>query len=289
MSDSSQARHLEAISVALSPAGTATDADIVPLSAARMTRRRRMVASVVAAALIAPAGLAAASEGSIPGDALYSVKQISERVLVLFDSDVIAEHRVEEIEALEAAGRFDAELYDDARAALTELGEDHPLWRRLAAATGHRHDDRSVSDDDDRSEDDAGVSVEGLTLPDGGTVTATLVGNELLKLDLPPGWRLTEIDDDEATLEHDDYRVEIDVLSDGSLAVDVMDRLERSDDDGDSGDSVEDETSATDSEEDDDSADTSTTSTTAGEDHSDDSDSTDSSGDRTDDDGSESP
>jgi hypothetical protein len=155
MSDSAQAQHLEAISAALAVRGDASDATLVALPSAGVGRHRRIVASVVAAAVIAPAGLAAASEGSIPGDALYPVKQLSEQVLVLFDSDVIARHRIEEIEALDTAGRFDPELYANARAALEELREDHPLWERLAASTeAGDSDDRgeAIVDDDDRSE-----------------------------------------------------------------------------------------------------------------------------------------
>ena len=156
MSDSAQAQHLEAISAALAAGADASDGTVVPLSSAKASRRRRIVASVVAAAVIAPTGLAAASESSVPGDTLYPVKQLSERVLVLFDSEVIARHRIEEIEALDTAGRFDPDLYDDAREALTELGEDHPLWERLASSTEGAGDSDDSDDtaigDDDRSE-----------------------------------------------------------------------------------------------------------------------------------------
>lgn len=168
MSDSAQAQHLEAISAALATGAGAADGTVVPLSTAGAGRRRRIVASLVAAAVIAPAGLAAASEGSIPGDALYPVKQLSERVLVLFDSDVIARHRIEEIEALDTAGQFDPELYDDAREALIELGEDHPLWERLTSSTKTTSDpddrDEPTIEDDDRSElepaDDSSLDTE---------------------------------------------------------------------------------------------------------------------------------
>lgn len=252
MSDAAQARHLEAISAAL------TTAEVAPLSSARANRRRRVVASVVAAAVIAPAGLAAASDGSLPGERLYPVKQLSERVLVLFDGAVVARHRIEEIEALEGAG--DVDLYEDARHALAELGEDHPLWQRLAAATAQNDtgDDQTISDDDDRSEDDsAGTAVVELALPDGTKATFTIAGGGLEAVDAPSGWTVSGLDDDEATLESNDYTVEVEVLSDGTLSFDVTER-------GDEPASDDDEsatTSTVDPTDDDESADSETATT----------------------------
>jgi hypothetical protein len=237
LSDSAQARHLEAISAALSD-GT-EDGTVIDLSGAGAVRRRRFVASVIAAAVIAPTGLAAASEGSVPGEALYSVKQLSERVLVLFDSDVIARHRIEEIEALDGAGRFDPKLYDGARAALTELGEGHPLWERLAAVTGtdDGEDEPIVRDDDDRSgvAASAGPETVTLALPDGSEATFAIAGRDLVDVAPPTGWTVTGLDDDEATLSSSDFEVTVEVLADGSLGMEVIDRL-----DDDSSDAQED-------------------------------------------------
>lgn len=246
MSDAAQARHLEAISAAL------PSDNVVALSAAAPSRRRRIVASVVAAVVIAPAGLAAASEGSVPGDALYPVKQISERVLVLFDSDVVARHRIQEIEALEAVGRFDTDLYDAARQALTELGENHPLWERLASSTEGADDsdggeETTTADDDDRSElEPADSATVELVLPDGSKAVLTIAGGELLDVDPPAGWTVTELDDDEATLTADTFEVEVRVRSDGSLDTEIS---ERRDDDTAStgGESEDDGTEADDS------------------------------------------
>ena len=228
MPDAAQARHLEAISAALTAAGSASDGAVVTLSSAGTARRRRLVASVVAAAMIAPAGLAAASEGSVPGDALYPVKQISERVLVLFDTDVIARHRIEEIEALETAGRFDPDLYEDAQEALAELGEDHPLWERLASSSVAEDDtddeDEAVIADDDRSEFEPDEPTEvGLELPDGQKATLTVAGGELLAVDPPAGWMITELDDDEATLRSDGFEVGVELHPDGSISTEITD------------------------------------------------------------------
>ena len=222
MSDSAQVRHLEAISAALS------DGDVIPLSSARSTRRRQVIASIVAAAVIAPAGLAAASEDSVPGDTLYGVKQLSEKVLVLFDSDIIARHRIEEIEALEDAGPIEPELYEDAREALTELGDDHPLWERLSASTATLADEDerepTPDDDDDRSDTEAvstaPVRLE-LDLPDGTEATITIDAGRIVDIDAPAGWAVRELDDDEATLNSASYEVEIDLETDGTLRTEV--------------------------------------------------------------------
>ena len=229
MSDSAQARHLEAISAALS------DGDVIPLSSARSTRRRQVIASIVAAAVIAPAGLAAASEDSVPGDPLYGVKQLSERVLVLFDSDIIARHRIEEIEALEDAGPIEPELYEDAREALTELGDDHPLWERLSASTATLadEDEGESTPDDDRSDNEAvsipAVSLE-LDLPDGTEATITIEAGRILDIGVPAGWAVRELDDDEAMLKSASYEVEIDLQTDGTLRTEVTTRVDVDDD-----------------------------------------------------------
>ena len=190
--------------------------------------------------MIAPAGLAAASEGSVPGDTLYPVKQLSERVLVLFDSEVIARHRLEEIETLEALVGLDPDFYDDARAALTELGEDHALWERLASPSTADHADSDESDesgsmttdDDDRSDGEA-VEPERVTLqlPDGSEAGFVVAGNQLVEVDLPTGWLVAELDEDEATLMSDDYEVEVQLLDDGSLSAEVTRQTADDDDD----------------------------------------------------------
>lgn len=218
ISETAQARHLEAISAALS------EGEAVSLAGARSNRRRRAVASIVAAAVIAPAGLAAASEGSVPGDTLYPVKQLSERVLVLFDSEVIARHRLEEIEALEAIGRPDPDLYDDARAALTELGEGHPLWERLASSS-------MAADDEDRSRGEAPPPGRvTLRLPDGSEAAFMITHNGLVEVDPPTGWLVIELDDDVATLTSAHFEVDVQLLSDGTLNAEVTQRTPDDDD-----------------------------------------------------------
>lgn len=132
ISEAAQAKHVIAIAEALS-VDVADEAEIlVPIDSKR--KRRKLVASLLAAALLAPAGLAAASDNALPGDALYPVKKVTEKVLVLFDQDIVALHRVEELEAAARDIRTDAQLSERARAALSHLSSDHPLWGRFHAS-----------------------------------------------------------------------------------------------------------------------------------------------------------
>lgn len=62
--------------------------------------RRKWALGVVTAALVAGPVAGVASEGALPGDPLYPVKLTIEPVRALFDSDVVAEHRVAELDGL---------------------------------------------------------------------------------------------------------------------------------------------------------------------------------------------
>lgn len=140
LADDVKAAHLSAISEALA------SAPVVPLD--RVSRRRRVIAAVTAAALIGPTGLAAASGDALPGEPLYGVKQVSEQVTSLFDPDVIARHRVEEAEALAMLGRRADDAITKAADAVAGLPEDHALRQRLAALAADRDDDDPEQDRD---------------------------------------------------------------------------------------------------------------------------------------------
>jgi hypothetical protein len=91
--------------------------------------RRRIAAAVAAIFIVAPAGMALAAENAVPGDFLYPVKEITERVRSYVDNDIEATHRVEEVERLvflrapsHAVDRA-AERADSATAQLSESGE----------------------------------------------------------------------------------------------------------------------------------------------------------------------
>jgi hypothetical protein len=245
ISDRAQARHLEAMAAALSEL---SESEVVSIDAAR-PRRRQIVASIVAAAVIAPAGLAAASEGTLPGDPLYSVKQASEKVLVLFDTDLIARHRIEEIEALEDQGMSDSSLVESARLALAELGADHPLWKRLEASTARDDADEQAAPlaevlDDNPSDasEAADDTLDTLTvdLPDGTQATITVDDGDIAQVAAPTGWTVTDVDDTHARIENGKLEVEIDLLEDGSAHLEVreLDASDTSDaDDAESRDS----------------------------------------------------
>lgn len=131
LSEAAQAKHLSAIVSALS--GVVSDEVRSPSSSEPAIKRRKLVVSLLIAAMLTPAGLAAASDNALPGDALYSVKQITEKVLVLFDHEIVARHRIEELEANGQDSTFDARLAESAEAALSQLSSDHPLWGRFLA------------------------------------------------------------------------------------------------------------------------------------------------------------
>ncbi len=100
----------------------------------RLSWRRWVASAAAAGALLTPAA-AIAADGALPGDALYPIKRLLEPVVRLVDRDVIAEHRVEELEVLIARdGSSDivTDLLIDARAAVGAV--DVPELRdRLAA------------------------------------------------------------------------------------------------------------------------------------------------------------
>lgn len=122
LSDAAQAKHLSSIADALSISAPTPQ----PIRA-----RRKLVAALVSAAMLTPTGLAVAADDALPGEALYSIKQVSEKVLVLVDPEIIARHRIEELEA--SASEVNEELSEGARDALTRFAGDHSLWDRFHA------------------------------------------------------------------------------------------------------------------------------------------------------------
>ena len=108
-------------------------------------RRRFTVVAVAAGLFVLPAGIAIAAEGSLPGDALYPVKQVTETVRSWIDDDLPAQHRVEELEKLVAADSSSDVIAEQLRRAADAVGEldsGHHLRSRLAGASAGVADDR---------------------------------------------------------------------------------------------------------------------------------------------------
>jgi hypothetical protein len=100
--------------------------------------RRRFAGALAAVFVVAaPVGMAVAAEDAVPGEFLYPVKQATERVHAVFDAEVEATHRVEEVERLvflraprEAINR----AVERAEAATSELTDRDTLGSRLESA-----------------------------------------------------------------------------------------------------------------------------------------------------------
>lgn len=131
MPDEAKRRHLDAVEAAREVKAAWTPP--------RLGVRRRLSVGLVAAALIVlPTGIALAAEGSLPGDALYPVKRVTESIRSLLDDDVVAEHRIEELEQLmasDAPAEVIADQVDRATREVDRLGSGHRLGPRLDVAT----------------------------------------------------------------------------------------------------------------------------------------------------------
>jgi len=131
-------RHLAAIHSALAEADQAT----APAIAFSPRRRLRHRAAAALAGLVlagAPVGAAVAAEGTVPGDLLYPVKQVTERIRSVVDHDIVAEHRVDELETLLDRGADEETLARQmtrARLALDEVGDNAELQLRFQHALG---------------------------------------------------------------------------------------------------------------------------------------------------------
>ena len=100
--------------------------------------RRRLAGALAAVFVVAaPVGMAVAAEDAIPGDVLYPMKQVTERVRAVFDDEVEATHRVEELERLvflRAPRAVVTRAVERAESATSELAERDALGSRLEDA-----------------------------------------------------------------------------------------------------------------------------------------------------------
>ena len=126
-------RHVAAVSTAIRTAPPTP----VP---AGFNLRRRVAAAVAAVAIVAPAGMAVAAEDSVPGDFLYPVKEVTERVRSYVDRDIGATHRVEEVErliVLQAPSHSVSRAVERAESATGHIPESGELRLRLEMARQH--------------------------------------------------------------------------------------------------------------------------------------------------------
>ncbi len=129
--EGTKTRHLVEMSAALKSAPPA------PVPAGFAMRRRLAGALAAVFVVAAPVGMAVAAEVSVPGDFLYPMKQATERVRAVFDSDVEATHRVEEVERLvflRAPRAAITRAVERAESATSELGDRGTLGSRLESA-----------------------------------------------------------------------------------------------------------------------------------------------------------
>ena len=121
-------RHIAEMSAALRTAPSA------PIPTGLALRRRFAGAAAAVLMVVAPVGMAVAAEDSVPGEFLYPLKQVTERVRAFADDDVAATHRVEEAERLVIRGAPLVEItraVERAEIATSELVEDANLGSRL--------------------------------------------------------------------------------------------------------------------------------------------------------------
>ena len=104
-----------------------------PRSFRKLRSFQKLSLMFAAALLLIPLG-AWASESSVPGDLLHPIKRLLEPALALFDNDVRARHRVEELEVLIEQQRppnlIDQQLIDAEEA----VGDEPVLLERLEEA-----------------------------------------------------------------------------------------------------------------------------------------------------------
>jgi hypothetical protein len=100
--------------------------------------RLRVPAFLTAVAVIAPIGAAVAAESALPGDFLYPVKRITEPIISVFDTDVVAGHRIDElVRIVDSPNEVDrlSGAVDDAKDAVIDLPRGHHLRDDLIAIT----------------------------------------------------------------------------------------------------------------------------------------------------------
>ena len=149
--EDTRTRHIAELGVALKSVPPAA----VP---AGFGLRRRLAGTLAAVFVVAaPLGMAVAAEDAVPGEILYPVKQATERVRAVFDDDVEATHRVEEVERLvflRAPRSAISRAVERAEDATSDLADSETLGSRLESARRRLQQ----QDEEDRREREAAES-----------------------------------------------------------------------------------------------------------------------------------
>jgi hypothetical protein len=124
ISDETRAAHLLAIDEALA------NRTVVPLRRRAFTTLRWAAAALVILGVLVPSAVVVAAD-SLPGDLLYSVKRTAEPLLAVFDDELVARHRIDEVVSLRDQDRPSDRALEDATRAVDDLPLDSPLRDQL--------------------------------------------------------------------------------------------------------------------------------------------------------------
>jgi hypothetical protein len=104
---------------------------VTPMRKLRPPIMRWVAAAVILLGIGAPTAVVASAD-SLPGDLLYPIKQIVEPILIRFDPEVVARHRIEEVIELRARNLPIDDILREAEEAVDRLPSDSPLRDELA-------------------------------------------------------------------------------------------------------------------------------------------------------------
>ncbi|MCL1595098.1 MAG: hypothetical protein M3132_12180 [Actinomycetia bacterium] len=129
-----------------------------PVASTMLERwRTKIVALIAAVSLASPVAVAVAAEGTVPGDVLYPVKQVTEDFRSVFDPTISARHRIQEAEQMHESGHPSTEVdavLTDADNAIDDIGDPVELrsqWAetrdRIMMSDEHENTPYTTSDD----------------------------------------------------------------------------------------------------------------------------------------------
>ncbi|MCL1601065.1 MAG: hypothetical protein M3112_05970 [Actinomycetia bacterium] len=196
MTDEVRTRQLSAISGAL----LERPSEVLSSPSLLTHWRRRLAALVAATAIFAPAAVAVAAEGTLPGDVLYPVKQITEEVRSVVDPMIIATHRIDEADRMHEMG-FPLDKLEivliKADNAVMKVGDPEMLRSRLADVRERMGMDHAV---EEMSESDLQRDRSPITDPhDPDAVTNHDSGDMMRDADTTTGDEGTRMGDTDST------------------------------------------------------------------------------------------